>query len=743
MPSQTWNNTVGSGSNSTITLAYDSISVSGGSASLVNPRIEFYSRPGWSDSSNYIEGRGAVTTQRWTNTTLDGGTKTFPLAASSINIAYGSTTATYLEVAVYSVEFFNGGGKTSTFRMDIDLPARPYSLPNPATNFTNALSGANAYLSWTPNYTGSNGATPWSNQYIDRTETGDWAGATQVAALGWEPTNWTDTTLQPNKRYNYRHRATNPAGSSQYAYAANAPYTKPAAPTAVTAAKQTDGSIQVTFTNKAPWATAFEISDSANGTSWTELTSTHAGGTYTHSSPNSSVTHRYRVRAKTPDGQWSDYSTVSNIVQLQAPPNAPTWLAWIWSVDAREPVTITWQHNPVDTTAQSAYEIQWRSSTNGGSSWSGWTTTGKVTSATSSRTFAANTFPQNALIDRQVRTWGAHATASPWSASETFRTSARPTAGITYPASGGTDAAKRITVTWTYADAEGSAQSAWRVVLKTGAGVYIDQWSGSNANTSFAVPYDLADATSYRVEVTVRDGASVWSLPTEVTFSVAYVPPPAPVFTTSWDEEKAAAILTIGNPDPVAPQPAAVTNNVYRDGKLIATGLPLGTTFVDPLPQTGFPGSSYVVEAVSALPSMGPSAPQVLAPTDEINRRFWINGGLGFAKVASFYGNVSRSRTSSLNKSTEHYAGRSLPVETIGEAVSEGFSFSSTVVQSEDPPAVFHDLARTPTTMCFREPSGRYFVSLGDVGESTTQDITANLSLSMTTVDYREGVLGQ
>ena len=874
-----------------------------------------FSQPTW-DASNVFDPGGSFESANISPVYI--GTSSNPVTRMliwekdiTVNLQYGTETGIQVKGQISGI---NNVGVTVYVDQWFNLPARPYQLPNPASNFTNTYVNDNKVdLSWVANYTGSDGATPWHNQYIDRTSTGEWADATQVAALGWEPTNWTDTTLQPNKRYNYRHRASNSAGSSPYAYASNSLYTKPAAPNKPTFAKQADGSVKITAKNNSPWATKYRIDDSADGSTWTTLTSSgtiSALGTdivHTQSSPNNAVTHRYRVMVQTPDGKWSAASPTSDILQLQAPPNPPAWAAIAQAFDATSAITTPWTHNPVDSTPQTAYEVQWRSSADNGATWTAWTTTGKVTSTTSSRTWAANTFPQNRLIEMQVRTWGAHTTASSWSATATIRTSAKPTTGVVFPASNADVPAKRITAAWNYSDAEGSAQSAWRVNLYSAAGALLGTWQGSGRQTTFAIPYDLEDDTAYRVGIQVRDGAHLWSAEASSTFSVDYLPPPAPVFSASWDEEKAAAILTIGNPAPrvnlvanpsfetdlvkwyvgtnsgalssystgsqwrqraggkslmltasgtiarpsayfgstplpagttsvtmamgvtteqatvyevaiqitwkgdtgtvlsystsdftTAPfyagkrlvltaavpagatqvngsaimrrsdsgmveagrrmwvdavtleagetdgswfvngMPPAVSNNIYRDGLLIAEGYPLNTAFVDPLPNTS--GSTYVVEAVSALPSGANSEPATLPFNLDVYRRFWLNGGNGWRQVASYYGNVNRDHTTELAGDEEHYSGRTLPVLTIGEAVTETFGFSTTVEQIVDNPANFHALVRTPGVVCFREPSGRYFVSLRRVSEGTTQSFTAEMSFSMKIVDYKEGV---
>lgn len=739
--SPVWGNTVGSGSNARVYMTYDRIDHNSVSGWLVNPQIHWVMNPGWSDSSNYIDSGGsAINGARVHSGTLNS-TRSWNVSAKAVPLTYGSKTNYTFTVTVSGVAYFRGDGNTSTFTWTIAFPERPYSLPNPATNLTSVYQNLNkAYLSWTPNYTSASGAAPWAQQYINRTEGTNWNNAVNVSGeLPQSPTNWTDTSLQNNKRYMYRHIARNSAGFSSYAYAPNPVYTKPAAPSAVTATKNTDNSITVAATNNAPWATAWEFSDSADGSSWAVLAAAHTSPTYNHSSPNQSVTHRYRVRAKTPDGKWSDYSAVSNVVQLLAPPNKPSWVTVDPAFDATTAITTPWLHNPVDTTAQTAYEAQWRSSADNGATWSGYTTTGKVTSTTQSRTWAANTFPQNQLIERQVRTWGQHATASPWSDAAQFRTTARPTTGISSPTVGQVMQSKTVKVVWTYSDTEGSAQSSYRVFLYSADGAEtLGSWTGSGSASEFTLPYELEDDTSYQVGVQVRDGVGLWSSIAVASFSVDYLPPPVPLVVAEWDATRAAGVLIISNPDPTGGAPAAVSNNVYRDGVLIASDLPINSTYVDALPKTS--GTSYEVEAVSALPSSS-KAPSVALPhNEEVYRRFWLNAGPGWGTVASFYGNVKRRRSTGVAKTVEHYSGRDLPVETFGEAVTDALSFSATLYDLEDSPEGFHAISKIKSTVCLREPKGRWFVSVSPVDASSDNHLTSDVSVEFKRVDFEEGV---
>ncbi len=389
-------------------------------------------------------------------------------------------------------------------------------------------------LSWT-----NNAATraPYSEVRVARWDnvSGSWA---DVAVLG-AVSSWSDTATVADRRYGYRVRAVNSAGESSSTADAYV-YTTPATPTSVTAAKAVSD-ITVTWGDSSSTETGFEVWHAANGT-WdgTALATVAAGvTTYTHVSPSASVTHTYRVRAVA--GTLTSAYGTSNTVALLAAPNAPTNLSPTTVFDASAAQVFSWTHNPVDSTAQTAYELQYRIGTGS------WTTTGKVTSTTSSRTFAAGTLTQGQTYEWQVRTYGQHATASPWSASATVRTSARPVAGLTTPGAGAVIPSASLSPVWTYSDPEGSAQSAWTLTLyQSGTAVWTT--TGSGAATTAAIGYSLANGGSYTVGVKVRDGDGLWSPEATRAFTVAFSSPLTPELTATVATDTGSVTLAVTNP---------------------------------------------------------------------------------------------------------------------------------------------------------------------------------------------------
>ena len=139
MPSVTLPSPINHPSDSTLTLAYDSINVIGTDGYLVNPRIEFYAKPGWFDNNNYIDALGNAITLTGSplgrvhtspaNGKLTGGTVTWWLAPIAVPLTVGVPTYRSLGVFAHGISFYNGDSGSTTFNWSggIEFPA----LPNP------------------------------------------------------------------------------------------------------------------------------------------------------------------------------------------------------------------------------------------------------------------------------------------------------------------------------------------------------------------------------------------------------------------------------------------------------------------------------------------------------------------------------------------------------------------------------------------------------------------------------------
>ncbi|MHB1323996.1 MAG: fibronectin type III domain-containing protein [Coriobacteriia bacterium] len=341
------------------------------------------------------------------------GTRSMPMT-----LVNNSPTASYsgLPGTTFTESYVSGTAPFDTLLLAPTAPGTP-SLTR--------VSDAQQNLSWA-----NNAATraPYAYQVVQR-----WDKASNIwyditGALSGAATTYSDTTTAANNEYKYRVRAVNSAGSATSTDSASI-YTTPAAATNAVATKVVSD-IVITWADNSIAEEGFKVYESQDGGAYSLLATVGAGiETYTHVAPSASVTHAYQVEAYR--GSLASARATSNTVVLLTNPLAPTLLAIAAVFDATAAQVLTWQHNPVDGTAQTAYELRYREI--GAPTW---TDVAKTISVTSSHTFAAATFANNKNYEVQVRTYGQYTVApeySPWSASATFATSAVPIATVQVP----------------------------------------------------------------------------------------------------------------------------------------------------------------------------------------------------------------------------------------------------------------------------------------------------------------------
>ena len=219
-------------------------------------------------------------------------------------------------------------------------------------------------LSWTRNATSSK---PYASQRILREDFGPngWSNVRVVATVSGTATSYTDTTTGPNSAYGWWVEAVNASGASRSAKTVTL-RTTPAPPHNVQAFKIGDN-IRVSYDQIWPGSEGVihEFQDNPNGDGWVNVGTVSGDGEFTHFDVDPAKTHQYRIRTSVPlqgasgTRLVSAWSTPSNIVQLLAPPLAPTLLGPQGAVDRDEPVLFRWRHNPVDTTDQTEFELEW------------------------------------------------------------------------------------------------------------------------------------------------------------------------------------------------------------------------------------------------------------------------------------------------------------------------------------------------------------------------------------------------
>ena len=559
---------------------------------------------------------------------------------------------------------------------------------------------------------------PYASQKIER-QKGDGTGAitTVVDGLGGTVASYTDATVALDSYYQYRVSGTT-SGGTTYTSGWVKCHTTPPAPTNFKAVRAS-GSVVLTWqnnslSNQIAYRAAREKPPWGSGTGAGILGPTAANAQTITDSAGAGVLGtdeiRYTLFPYFLAGAADLYPATGMLVTLTvgavgtayAPTVTPSAFALNLATTA---LVLNVQHNPRDSSAQTAGNLRYR--VVGGTTW---TTVSLGTSAT--YTVNAGVLANGSDYEFQAQTAGMNGTLSSWSDSVVVSGATNPTITLTAPAAGATVATGTVTVTWTYADGSGRPQSGYRVLLLVG-GSQVDGIEGSGTAGSWTSGA-LANATSYTINAQVQNSAGLWSTVASRTFNTVFPSPPAPTVTGAFDKDTGAATLTITNPAPGGGQVAAVSNRVYRDGVLIASGLAVSTPYTDPVPALGA-NPSYRVEAVSATPS---TASTTVAVNTALGDRRWVflNGGDGYTLLGRMREQVAITASPDRDKSLVLFEGRTLPVEYAGQGITRPFRVSGEVrgmgtdtdlIGTWEP---FAQLSELPAPLVFRDPLGRRVV---------------------------------
>jgi hypothetical protein len=620
-----------------------------------------------------------------------------PDGTGSISVSASHAAAATLGTATI-------GAHTFTLTTLSQAPGTPTALT--ATR----VSDTQTSLAWTNN-SASNGA-PTTNNVQESVNGGAFAALVSLAA-----TTAASVTTAANRKSVYEVNEQNATGTSAWSASATV-FTTPAPPTGVVAAKDGSGNIAVSWTDNVAFAEHAHVVEhgtiTGGVTTWdgSPLATVAAGtATYTHVAPSSSAVHVYRVSAKNTDtGALQSATVVSNSVLLLAAPNKPTLPVLASCADKAAALVIPWVHNPVDTTAQVAYEFGY--STNGGTTWS---STGKVTSGTSSKSFAASTYAANVALTVRVRTWG-QATAggsdgtgaSPWSDQQTVTFKTKPVATITAPANSSTYTTSALAVALGFSQAESAAFVSATIQLYQGATLLETVTSTTLASTVLSTP--LANGTSYTVKATVLDSNGLVSSQVTSTFSVAYTLPVAAAVTATFLEDSGIVQLGIAIAAPGGGQAAATAVTITRsiDGvaETIVSGYPAASslTILDMTP-TIYGDNVYTVTTVSAIGATASVTDTLTVAEDEWA---YMSTGSDFSQIIRFGGELKPQATPTVDTALVKAAGRSRPIGMY--ATTGGLVVSGTGEVVEGIGSSAEDIEAfllTPGKGCYRDPTGR------------------------------------
>lgn len=663
-----------------------------------------------------------------------GGTQTLTYTYSD----YGTAHTVSITAGISGTFNSAAPGKTKAFT----IPARPFAAPTaPSAATATRSSDGQINLAWTDHSTAS--GLYQSVKVYRSTDGGSYAVI--ASGLSGSATAYSDTSTAAGHKYTYKIEAVNTAGSAQSG-ATTAVYTTPGAPTGLTATKLGTGDIRLDWTNNVGYGdTAYtvRIEESQNGGAFSELTSVSGGvATYEHVAPSTSVTHTYRVRARSTTGSLnSAYSGSSNTIVLLATANAPTGLSPSGAArDAAGAITLSWTHNPADGTPQSKRHVQYK--VDAGS----YSDLVNDSSTAGSYAIAAATLTNGHTITWKVATAGQNGTLSAYSAEAGFTLSATPTVTISTPDT--TYDTSTLTAAWAYFQAQSSAQATWQASLYDGSSALLEVISGTTeAEGTFTTA--VADGATYTVTVTATSAAGLASAADTATFTVAYLPPAAITLTGAFDDTAGSVVLTLTGAAPVTDVTEPITTvDVQRQinggaWTTLLTGVVLDpvtltATVQDMLPIT-VGTDTYRAIAYSALPS------SVASDLEDVvtGETAWgyLSGGPDFATVARFRAMPAFAPTTSRAKALYQFAGRPKPVQLAGEALTTTLGVSGKLSEGSGTAADFEALGLAAGVHCWRGPDGRrLFGSLDKMAAGVTRlQELPSISFTLTEVDFTEG----
>lgn len=626
-------------------------------------------------------------------------------------------------------------GGPASVAQGVDLPTRKVTPGTPTGVSATRVSDTQIALSWSQS-SASNGQ-PLSNQVERSVNGGAYERFLDIAA-----TNSITVAASPNQKVRYRVQAWNAAGFSGISGESAPVYTTPAAPSGAAAAKNASLDIVVSFTKNVAYTEheheVFHGTVSGGVTTWdSSPIATLASGvtSWTHTAPNAAQVHVYRVRAKA-GSLYSGYST-SGSVQLLTAPNAPTLPAVPAFGDRAAAFVLTWMHNPIDSTPQSALEVEY--STNGGTSW---TSTGKVTSTISSRSFAGSTWAANVTVTFRVRTWGQATTggsegtgASPWSDTRAVTFKTRPVGSVVAPETGSEVGQAVVVVALGFSQAEGASFVDAEITLKQGATVL--ETKPTNTLTGTTLATRVADGGTYTVTATVRDSNGLRSAEVSSTFDVAYLPPVAADVTVSFLPETGFAQLGLSIPSPGVGEAEAITVSITRTisghTETVLAPFPVAAelTILDTTPVTA--GVNDYVVTTASLDGSEIDVPVTLVTTE--GDRAYLSKGATFADVVTFGYVLRLQAVPSVDQMLVKAAGRSRPIgmyASTGDLVVSGTASLIPTAGMGSTPDQIEALLTTPGRACYRDPSGRRVFGQLDGSVIRENETVGGLSFSIT-----------
>jgi hypothetical protein len=558
-----------------------------------------------------------------------------------------------------TVYLYHEGSASGTAYAESSAYTVPHKAPVPSGLTATRVSDTQVNLSWT------NPSKSYEAMCIEvSTDGGSWS---EVVALFNTSSSLTWNGAAPDHSYRFRIRTYYKANYSAYHTLSGTITMAPASPSSMSTAAAGGTSVTVTLANSSPVATGIEwqttTGDPSDESAWSASTSVSGSPVTQFTASLGGVGY---IRVRNVNSVGASAWLVSEQVVTITPPNPPTLRSPASGAydSSQGDIVFSWLHNPLDGSAQTAYQLRYAK--NGGS----WTTLSGTTA--SSRTVALSGFSVGDSVTWQVRTKGADASYSGWSASQTFTVYTAPSVSITSPT--GTITGMPVTVSSTYSDMAGfSCVSSSLALKRDGRTLYTEDMGGSMSATITQGEFLPENGASYTLEVTVRSSSGL-TASSSSTFDVQWTPPVAGELNISNDPETGYVSLIATIPEAGSGEVAAISISVSRvnaDGTITTlltdgegnTGIvdmyaPLNTDYQYAVTTKASSGAVHTVYVDNRLESLYWFA-------------YWVDPD-GVQRTAKAKWNPSNGgiQIARPSKTRVFYAGRRDPVSYDGAAVS-------------------------------------------------------------------------
>ncbi|MDZ7367935.1 MAG: fibronectin type III domain-containing protein [candidate division KSB1 bacterium] len=405
----------------------------------------------------------------------------------------------------YRVRAFNNGGH-SAYSNEANATTLPNPPAAPSSLTATAISQTQIDLAWSDNANNEDG-------FKIESKIGAAGTYAEIATVGANVTNFSNTGLAAGTEYFYRVRAFNNGGHSAYSNEANATTlpNPPAAPSSLTATAISQTQIDLAWSDNAGNEDGFKIESKigAAGT-YAEIATVGANVTnFSNTGLAAGTEYFYRVRAFN-NGGHSAYSNEANATTLPNPPTAPGNLTATALSNVK--ITLSWADN---SNNESSFRIE-RKLTGG--------TYAEIASVGANVTsYVDSGLTANTTYFYRVRASnaGGHSAYSNEANATTPADLPAPPSGLTATAISNT----QINLAWTD---NSSDEISFRIEAKLGAGGAYEEIDSVGANVTSYSSTGLDPGTQYfyRVRASSTTGHSAYS--NEANATTLPDPPAAP-----------------------------------------------------------------------------------------------------------------------------------------------------------------------------------------------------------------------